>query len=745
MSSNIVNSSPTLLKYKETMKKCIMLYYPEATENDLNDAIDYSIIKRLKDSRASISNSYKRRRITVEDENGNSYETFRDAQQQSTLLKLSDYILSREPIVSAYGTMFMHHGTVPNPLVEVVQSFLDNRTKHKKQMFQFPKGSEDFEKYNLLQQLDKIDANGIYGCLGMYTSLLYNSNVATSITSQGRAFVSSMTLHFEMFLGDNVKFGSLNQVIEFINHVKSERFDRKFNDYEILNHIPTKEECFAKLILDCGYRWVPDDRELDIIWKVINNLSQEDITRIYYKNNLYEFSSNTYIMNIIKKILHDLKRPFYTSAKVPPEVADDLNYLVKLMMEYVYYRYMFIDRIDRCDNMIKSITMVSDTDSTIISVDAWYRFIVNQINEEELRIANYCPDPILFTDKDDEGNWISKPWLDAVSFEPKQYDYNFDTDEVVECERWNIPDQLTPNDNVRYSIISIIGYVLDHTVNDYMIKACENINSVKESYHTGKECKIYGKSEFLFKRLMMTMVKKNYASLIEVQEGNRVPESAQLDVKGIEALTKSSKPISTRKALQKILLEDILKAPVIDQLKFVKDIAIFEHKIVDSVRKGDKEYFKPVTIKAKSAYDDPMRIQGIKASIAWNMIKPAGADGINLDERNPIDIVKVQIDRATISKIEEKFPEVYANMVAALDDEAFKTYVKNPKTRLKDKLASNEILAVALPIDTTLPEWLEPFIDYDSIISDNIGGFPYESIGIQRLNRKTNYTNIVQL
>ena len=220
--------------------------------------------------------------------------------------------------------------------------------------------------------------NGV--TIGMYSALIYNNNVATSITSQGRALVSSMTLHFEMFLADNVKFGSLDQVVEFINHVCSERMERKYNDSIILDHIPSKEECFAKLVLDTGYRWIPNDKELDIIWRIVNNLPQEDITRIYYKNNLYEFASNKYVFGIIENMLHKLQRPFYTSAKIPPEIEEDLIALKNLMMEYVYYRYMFIDRIDRCDNMIKSVTMVSDTDSTIISVDAWYRFVVNKIN-----------------------------------------------------------------------------------------------------------------------------------------------------------------------------------------------------------------------------------------------------------------------------------------------------------------------------------------------------------------------------
>lgn len=146
--------------------------------------------------------------------------------------------------------------------------------------------------------------------------------------------------------------------------------------------------------------------------------------------------------------------------------------------------------------MLKSVTMVSDTDSTIISLDAWYRFLVSNLNEEELKVANYCPNPILFADKDEDGKPDYGKLLDAVSFEPKKLDYNFQTDEIIEVEHMSSPDILTPNDNVRYSIISIISYVLDHTVNDYMLKMCENNFTVLEPYHKASECKIFAKNEF---------------------------------------------------------------------------------------------------------------------------------------------------------------------------------------------------------------------------------------------------------
>ncbi len=131
----VITESPSIIQYKQAMMNCLSLYYPESNLSMLEPAIDYSISKRFKDTNCTINNSYTKRSSNM------------------TLLKLTDYIISREPIVTSMGTMFRHHGEVPNPTIEVVKSFLSNRKKHKKIMFSYPKGSEEFEKYNLLQLL----------------------------------------------------------------------------------------------------------------------------------------------------------------------------------------------------------------------------------------------------------------------------------------------------------------------------------------------------------------------------------------------------------------------------------------------------------------------------------------------------------------------------------------------------------------------------------------------------------------
>ena len=216
----------------------------------------------------------------------------------------------------------------PNPLTKMIAGFLADRKIHKKQMFKFPKGSAEFAKYNLFQLLDKRDANSIYGGLGNYACLFLNLFVAPSITTQSRAAISSAGLQFEMFLANGSKFESLNEVVTFIDNIVMERPERKYNDSDILTHIPTIDETFSKLILSCGFlKYIPSQEDLMIIWNILSELDQEDITRLYYKNNLYEFMENPVIMNAIIYILDTLETPFMDPNEPPEEIQIHIHFV----------------------------------------------------------------------------------------------------------------------------------------------------------------------------------------------------------------------------------------------------------------------------------------------------------------------------------------------------------------------------------------------------------------------------------
>lgn len=559
----------------------------------------------------------------------------------------------------------------------------------------------------------KIDANGLYGACGMYSCIYYNLYVACSTTAQGKSCNAAAALFFESFLNNNVPFGSMNELVTFIHNViKEERF---YSDADILDENITIEECFYKLMASTGWGWIPSEEEMEIIWNMITQLGQEDINRLFYKNNLFHFVDNSRVKNAILNFLCKLDKPYMDPNVIPEEAKEELEVVYDLMREYVYYQYQIIDRLDKMYYLIRSNSIIQDTDSAIISLDGWYRYILQFCDGIPMTIKNQVCDLDKILDGESD---YARPSPEKV------LDYDFLNDEIIEVDRFTDPMVIIPQDNLKFSIINLLSHVIGRLVNDYMERYCKNSNS-----DSNGTCMITLKNEFLFERVLTTDAKKHYATKVKLQEGNIIEEDGEhdLDIKGMEAFVKSSMAEETRTKLKKILYEDILKCEQIDQIKVIKDIAIMEKEIYDSIQNGDKKYFKPVKIKSQSAYEDPMRIQGIKAACVYNALHEEGTEALDLTVRNSVDVVKVEITPRNIDLIKDTHPLVYDKAM-----ELFKT-----------KEFSVGIDAVAIPINEPVPEWVKPFIRYAEIINDNVSKFPLESIGLYRGNANNNATNII--
>ena len=555
--------------------------------------------------------------------------------------------------------------------------------------------------------------------MGMYSCLLYNLNVAASTTTQGRSYISAVTMLFESFLSNGVKFGSLNEIITYFDNIMNE--NRKFNINDFIDRDISIEECFAHIILTCGFNWIPDEEEMDIIWQMMHRFSQEDINRIYYKNNLYEFMENSSMQKCIKLLLKALDKPFMDPNNPPEAIKPQLDAFFDILYEFVYYHHQIIDRIDRCDNMIKNVCCISDTDSAIVSLDAWYRYVLDKVHNEDMNIKKVYTDVVSMMEKVD-GKYPNEKVIYPIEM---TYDYDFFNDKIINIKKSINVCQIIPEEGVRYSIINIMAYVLTKLSDDLLLR----YSKINNSYQEGKPCLISLKNEFLFSRALLTDAKKNYATKQILQEGNIIPEEESLDIKGL-AINKPPLTQEMRTELKKILYEDILNAPVIDQVNVIKKLAILEKKIYKSLREGEKKYYKSVTIKSLNAYDDPMRQQGVKASVVYNAIKDDNMEPIDLTARNAVDIVKVNINSSNVEIIKEDYPETYNKILNLLQDQIYK----------------GNINAVALPKDIKVPDWLTFFIDYNTIINNNLTSFPLESIGVSKMNNTNiNYSNIIQI
>lgn len=698
-----LKQSPTIKHYKDVAFRMASINRSDIPYNVLNDAIDYSIAKRFTDSQVQIENNYKKKVVNM------------------SLLDTCDYIDTKKPIVAASGVLFQRHENSTNLLYQVIEEFLDARTNAKNTMFKYPKGSEEFQFWNLQQLLEKRNVNALYGSIGQYSCILYNLFVAESTTTQGRSSISASILFFEAFLSNNVKFGSLNEIITFIDNVMGEQ--RIYNDSVILDRDITRAECFYKLISTCGFNgYVPTEKELEIVWDILLKIPQEDINRLFYKNNLYHFFDNTVLTKTVRYILKELKAPFLNPNKVPEEIKAPMDELYMMVREYVYYSHQVIDKLGRAENMERNVSIIIDTDSTIVSFDAWYRYILNKTYDVPMVIKNNEYSIESFINGSDRmmKTGTVKDTLNIESY----------SEDKVQHDRLICPVKMIPQDNLRYSIINIIANICSKLILEYMEKYAMNSNTLGVP-GSNRKCLLIQKNEFLFKRAAVCEGKKHYADKQEIQEGNMIPDNkdAAMAVMGLE-MKKSSLAKQTQEDLENILYDDILNTNNISQINVINKLKQVEDKIHNSITNGERTYLKPATLKSISSYDDPMRIQAVRGALVYNKIRYPYMPAINMDERSAVDILKVNINKRNINPLQETLPDIYNALADILNIAAFKDGIK----------------AISLPPDVQIPDWLFDYIDFNTIVNDNLSPFPIETIGIRKMSKKEiNYTNIIQL
>lgn len=127
--------------YKNNVLDILQYSFPTIKKKDIYEALEYSINKRFNDSQCEFYNNYKNAKI------------------ETSLLGMANAILNNKFIMTSYGTLYNRHENIKTPTYRILDIFINARSKFKKEMFKYPKGTEEFKKYDMLQLLAKLDAN----------------------------------------------------------------------------------------------------------------------------------------------------------------------------------------------------------------------------------------------------------------------------------------------------------------------------------------------------------------------------------------------------------------------------------------------------------------------------------------------------------------------------------------------------------------------------------------------------------
>ena len=263
------------------------------------------------------------------------YNNYSNKKSNTDLVKLLDWYDKKKPIPCEHGCFFKRHDQAMNLNAAFVNSFLVQRKKDKKMMFECEQRGDDegVKIYNTRQKIQKIFANSYYGVQGQSSSIFYNIFTALSVTGKGQSIITCAGTTFERFLANNIKFRDMDECLFFIANVVNE--ERKYKDSDILDRNVTKKELMIYLStlfenrIDCV-------SNQDVLKLMISNLTQEEVNRVYMKNNLFDFLINKVPFKLIEQVLNNCDS-FTNANEVPDTVKEYVDELWNLLYEYVYY------------------------------------------------------------------------------------------------------------------------------------------------------------------------------------------------------------------------------------------------------------------------------------------------------------------------------------------------------------------------------------------------------------------------
>lgn len=578
---NILNKSGFVKEWIESNVRYFKLLYPHAKEEDLRNILIDIVRSHINNPRAVIVNDYND-----------------DAEVSTDLLTIWDWKKSAKPICAGNGTFFRNQDQASSPIEDVIVGRIGARKTYQKtrDTYEDNKNGYEYQYFDMMQKEAKIKINAIYGSFGAVTFQLYNIYTAAATTGTAQSLISTTAISFEAFLSDNAKFRSIDEFIVYIDYILQE--DRKIpiDDVPI---IIDREKVFNRLWEHFLWEKEKTDSHKDIIKEVLKNCTPEQLTMIYYKNNLYEFSNTPIVQSMLRNIFHKTTE-FRNPNKTPDVIADDLKLLWDYMSEFVFYNHAYTERINRLVNYRRQSVIIIDTDSNMINIEPWVMYLKGCI--------------------------------------------------------WDSSDSLMNDEDKLYASVNTLAYLVTQMVRSLLDKYCKDCN-ILPRYHS----RINMKNEYYYGKMLLADVKKRYAALTRLQEGKQIRrgDKQELDVKGYD-FRKAGVNEEISSKLYSILLDDIMRPEEINISTILSKMDYIEHEIRESLRHGERTYLLRMNCKTPMAYSEPESMGAVQSVDLWNVMYPFNE--ISVPDKLDVVLLKEVKEQEWIT-VANKYPDEVERVV----------------------------------------------------------------------------------
>lgn len=623
--------------------------YPQVGKKKLKKFLNTVVENSMKNYSTEIRNNHTHQSLSID------------------LATVYTWLRVEKPIIAGFGTFFKNQEKEINPVAIMLDNFMTLRKSYKGLLEIYDEDTYEYSQADRNQGNEKTNANSYYGCSGAKSSNYFNIFTAAAVTATGQSLISTTQQAFEAFVsGKGYYLNDMDQCYTFMNNIIKEKTKLKMDFLEYVT---------VGLVIERirGMFYDPSKFNEEKVYTFLMSCTSSEITRIYYKNNLYEFVKIPFVHDMIDNVLQPITS-FKDPNNPPAAIVTLIDKLWVYLHEFVAYIYSPIARVQRLKNDTRQSVVGVDTDSNMI-----YIF----------------------------------PWVDMIFRDHVAHSPNL---------------QKIDPDEMSFIAVNIICYVLTQMITS-MLQDHTRRSNVLPEYRS----RINMKNEYLFWKMIMSNTKKRYVTLLRLREGKEL-SPAKLDVKGIDFM-KSTTREATKMAMIDIVKKNIMDADEINVPTIFRELENLESTIVQSLSSGSKEFLIPISVKEMEAYKEPLKNQGIKAIMVWNIAHP----DMTIELPAKVDMVKVNIKKEEdLEPLRNIEPEIYDRLVKGIFNGRIEKFRKD----------GFNVIAIPQNFDD-VPEWIQLFTDYDTISNDNMSRFNpiVTSLGINTINtsKKTFITNILSI
>ena len=649
---------------------------------------------------------------------------------------IKDSVKNRHLIAPTFTT-YTHPDEKQSYLTDYIDKKVAARKVHKHAQFKAEMTGDyvlaAMENNN--QNNAKVRLNSISGASCTPSTPIFRRTVHSTLTSNCRVTSGFANANNEKMLSGNRHYRTpqvtLNNIVSIINNTDYDQLERTMNEYGL--HYPSSDVVFGFILRSSRQYWTNKLAEQEIK-SYLDKLNRLELAAFLYTGDLYSISRLN--GHFAKEMIRNFANPTQPTEELTPEIAgkyvgkfseeiiclavqihrdyfkgiqplnktpqtgeyqyaDMLPTLVAtcLNISHMQQKYaLFFDTFFRSNNVpaslaylpesIRHSALMSDTDSTIFTVQEWIRWV---------KVAE------VVEDKED---------IDAL------LDESFEDDMLL-------ADYFTLEGNAVFAVMVFFAVCT--------LKHILALMSANHGIEVKRMFQVAMKNEFKFEPFIPTFKTKHYFTQIHYQEGN-IYKEPKMEIKGVH-LKSSNAPVTVVKQaadFMENICTTVSTGNMIDLGTLLKEVADLERTILSDVDEGGHVYYRTGQVKGKESYTLDETKSNYRHYTFWNEVF---GPKYGFSAPPPFSVVKVKTTldnkartQAWIQSIEDK--ELAQRLLDYMG--------KSEREHFGAFLVPRELFAT-----TALPMEIVEHVDKRSMVSDICVLFYFilETLGIFMSNK----------